>query len=111
MTHLLKLDYSSPDWPRNHWRREILAFRQSLERRLTPSLRQAVLESFDKRYANARESASADLLETEPGIRRRLPAANPYDWDAIEHHEDVRVVVAEGEGAMDTPKRRGKRKA
>jgi hypothetical protein len=111
MTHLLKLDYSSLDWPRNHWRREILAFRQSLQRRLTPSLRRTVLEDFDKRYTNARESAASDLLESEPGIRRRLPAINPYDWEAIEHHEDVRVVLAEQDAAADRPGRpRGKRK-
>ena len=111
MTHLLKLDHSGLDWPRNHWRREILAFRQSLQRRLTPSLRRTVSEGFDKRYANARERAAADLLESEPGIRRRLPATNPYDWEAIERHEDVRVVAAEQEAAAGPPTRRGKRKA
>jgi hypothetical protein len=111
MTHLLKLDYSSLDWPRNHWRREILAFRQSLQRRLTPSLRRTVSEDWDKRYANARESAASDLLESEPGIRRRLPTTNPYGWEAVEHHEDVRVIVAERDAAADTLKRRrGKRK-
>ena len=111
MTHLLKLDHSGLDWPRNHWRREILAFRQSLQRRLTPSLRRTVSEGFDKRYANARERAAADLLESEPGIRRRLPATNPYDWEAIERHEDVRVVAAEQEAAAGPPTRRRKRKA
>jgi Domain of unknown function DUF29 len=111
MTRLLKLDYSSFDWPRNHGRREILAFRQSLQRRLTPSLRRTVSEDFDQRFANARERAASDLLESEPGIRRRLPTGNPYDWEAIEHHEDVRVVLAEQDAAADAPKRRhGKRK-
>ncbi len=112
MAHLLKLDYSSLDWPRNHRRREILAFRQSLQRRLTPSLRQTVSENFDKRCGNARESAASDLLEGEPGIRRRLPTTNPYDWEAIQHHEDVRVVIAEQDGAADPSRRRpGRRKA
>jgi hypothetical protein len=111
MTHLLKLDYSGLDWPRNHWRREILAFRQSLQRRLTTSLRRTVLERFEQRYANARERAAADLLESEPGIRRRLPATNPYDWDAIERDQDVRVLVAEQEAAAEPAKRRRKRKA
>ena len=106
MTHLLKLDYSSLDWPRNHWRREILAFRQSLQRRLTPSLRRTVAEDFDKRYTNARERAASDMLESEPGIRRRLPTTNPYDWEAIEYHEDVRVVVAEQDTAADMSKKR-----
>ena len=106
MTHLLKLDYSSLDWPRNHWRRELLAFRQSLQRRLTPSLRRTVSEDFDKRYANARERAASDMLESEPGIRRRLPATNPYHWEAIEYHEDVRIVVAEQDAAADMSKRR-----
>ena len=112
MNHLLKLDHSGLDWPRNHWRREILAFRKSLRRRLTPSLKRKVSESLDELYINARETAASDLLESEPGIRRRLPTTNPYDWQAIEHHEDVRVLLAEQEAtAVDAPKRRGEGKA
>jgi Domain of unknown function DUF29 len=111
MAHLLKLDYSSLEWPRNHWRKEILAFRRSLRRRMTPSLRRTVSEKLLERYANARESAAADLLESEPGVRRRLPAANPYDWQAIESREDLASQLAEdetsGSGAGPRRQKRG----
>jgi Domain of unknown function DUF29 len=108
MAHLLKLDYSSLEWPRNHWRKEILAFRRSLRRRMTPSLRRTVSEKLEQRYANARESAAADLLEIEPGVRRRLPATNPYDWQAIESREDLASQFAEHEtsGSRVSPRRR-----
>jgi Domain of unknown function DUF29 len=108
MAHLLKLDYSSLEWPRNHWRKEILAFRRSLRRRMTPSLRRTVSEKLEQRYANARESAAADLLESEPGVRRRLPATNPYDWQAIESREDLASQLADHEtsGSRAGPRRR-----
>jgi Domain of unknown function DUF29 len=108
MAHLLKLDHSSLDWPRNHWRKEILAFRRRLRRRMTPSLRRTVSGGLEQRYANARESAAADLLESEPGVRRRLPATNPYDWQAIESREDLASLVAEHEtsGSRSGPRRR-----
>ena len=108
MAHLLKLDYSSLEWPRNHWRKEILAFRRSLRRRMTPSLRRTVSEGLEQLFANARESAAADLLESEPGVRRRLPATNPYDWQAIESREDLADLLAEQEaaGSRAGPRRR-----
>jgi hypothetical protein len=108
MAHLLKLDFSSLEWPRSHWRKEIFAFRRSLRRRMTPSLRRAVSDRFEELYANARESAAADLLESEPGVRRRLPATNPYDWQAIETREDLAILFAEQEaaGSRAGPRRR-----
>ena len=112
MAHLLKLDYSSLEWPRNHWRKEILAFRRSLRRRMTSSLRRAVSDQLDQHYANARESAAADLLESEPGVRRRLPATNPYDWHAIESREVLASELAEaGTARSESGSRRRKRDA
>jgi hypothetical protein len=111
MAHLLKLDYSSQDWPRNHWRREILTFRKRLRKTMTPSLLRQVLERLDALYADARETAAADLLEGEPGVRRRMPAANPYDWQAIETREDVRTLLAEQESGTGSTKPRRKRGA
>jgi hypothetical protein len=111
LAHLLKLDHSSLDWPRNHWRREILTFRKVLERRLTTSLKRLLLDEFDELYASAREDAAAALMETEPGLIRRLPKANPYDWSAVEHREDLRSALAEQEASTEPPpKRRGKGK-
>jgi hypothetical protein len=106
MSHLLKLDYSSLEWPRNHWRKVILSFRRSLRRRMTPNLRRTISDRFEQLYA----SAAADLLESEPGVRRRLPAINPYDWQAIESREDRADLLAEQEasGPRAGPRRRKK---
>jgi len=110
LAHLLKLDYSSLDWPRNHWRQKIFAFRNVLRRRITGSLKRLILEDLDELYASARESAAVSLIESEPDLIRRLPKDNPYDWAAIESQHDLRTLLAEQESAADAPKRRRKRK-
>jgi hypothetical protein len=33
-------------------------------------------------------------MDDEPGLIRRLPPANPYDWAAIETREDLATEVA-----------------
>jgi hypothetical protein len=111
LTHLLKLDYSSLDWPRNHWRQEVFAFRRVLERRMTSSLKRLLLEQLDDLYTSARENAAASMLESEPGLIRRLPQTNPYDWTAIESLHDLRVLLAEQEADTSASKRRPKRNA
>ena len=111
LAHFLKLDYSSLDWPRNHWRQEIFAFRNVLQRRITGSLKRLILEDLDELFASARESAAASLIESEPDLIRRLPKDNPYDWAAIESRHDLRTLLAEQEAAGDVPKRRRKGKA
>jgi len=111
MAHLLKLDYSSLDWPRNHWRQEMLAFRNVLERRVTGSLKRLLIGKLDELYATARENAAAALIESEPGLIRRLPKDNPYDWAAIENRHDLRALLADQEAVGEAPKTRRKRKA
>jgi hypothetical protein len=106
LAHLLKLDHSSLDWPRNHWRKELLAFRGVLRRRLTASMKRLILEQMDELYAEARDAAATSLIDNEPGLIRRLPKDNPYDWDAIESREDLRNLVAEQEAGRGAPKRR-----
>jgi hypothetical protein len=106
--HLLKLDHSSLDWPRSHWRKELLAFRKGLRNRLTPSLKQAVLANLDQLYEHARTDAAASLLDEDPGLIRRLPPSNPYDWAAIETREDLTAEVAErdAKGKSSSKRRR-----
>ena len=111
LAHLLKLDYSSLDWPRSHWRQEILAFRNVLKRRITASMKRLLMEVLDELYATARDNAAAALIESEPDLIRRLPKDNPYDWGAIESRHDLRALLADREAAGDAPKRPRKRKA
>jgi hypothetical protein len=111
LAHLLKLDHASLDWPRNHWRQEMLAFRNVLERRITGSLKRLLVGKLDELYATARENAAAALIDSEPDLIRRLPKDNPYDWAAIESRHDLRARLAEQEAGAETRKRPRKRKA
>jgi hypothetical protein len=114
---LLKVDYSGQDNPRQHWRAEVLNFRNSVvpqdhavdpaEDRGQP--RQAVP---DKLYLNGRQTAALGALVHEPDLIRRLPKGCPYDWDAIWHRD----VMAEAgidlsEGPRRTSKARSRRNA
>jgi len=49
--YLLKLDYSGWAEARNHWRAEIDAFRGSIERKITPQIRQQVERSSKRSIA------------------------------------------------------------
>jgi Domain of unknown function DUF29 len=112
MAHLLKLDHSGFDLPRRHWRSEIVAFRTSLERKMSPSIRRKVRDALPELYEGARNLAAASL-DAEPDLRNHLPKQCPYDWAAITER-DVWAEGGFGLSASDgTPrkKRRGKGKA
>jgi hypothetical protein len=81
--HLLKLDYSGWVEARNHWRAEVDAFRASIERKITPRIRQQVEAELDVLYDRARRAAARSLHQREPDFGRRLPKRSPYVWDAI----------------------------
>jgi hypothetical protein len=85
--HLLKLDYSGWVEARNHWRAEVDAFRGSIERKITPRIRQQVETELDALYGRARRGAARSLHQREPDFVRRLPKHCPYDWDAIWHRD------------------------
>jgi hypothetical protein len=75
LVHLLKLHA----WPDNeacaHWRGEIVAFRNSANRRVAPSMRQRI--DIGALYAEAAEQPR----ETDPNIR--LPDGNPFTLDHL----------------------------
>ena len=81
--HLLKLDYSGWVEARNHWRAEVDAFRASIDRKITPRIRQQVEAELEGLYDRARRAAARSLHQREPDFVRRLPKTCPYPWDAI----------------------------
>jgi Domain of unknown function DUF29 len=102
IAHLLKLDYSSHAAPRPHWRAEILNFRQSIVRKITPSIRRAVERELEELYRSGRQVAAAGALVHEPDLIRRLPKRCPYDWDTIWHRDvlaEAGVDLADSENA------------
>jgi hypothetical protein len=105
--HLLKLDYSGWSEARNHWRAEVDAFRASIERKITPRIRQQVETELKALYERARRGAARSLHQREPDLVRRLPKHCPYDWNTIWHRD----VLAEAgidlsAGAEEAPRAR-----
>jgi Domain of unknown function DUF29 len=106
MAHLLKLDYSGFDLSRRHWRAEIVAFRGSLRRKMSPSLERKVREELPELYVDARNNAAASL-DAEPDLGRRLPHECPYDWSAVVERD---VVAEAGIDLSEGPRRASKAK-
>jgi hypothetical protein len=75
MVHLLKLHGWPDSQACNHWRGEIVAFRNNLNRRFAPSMRQRI--DVDTLYAEA----VAQLRETDPAVQ--WPAENPFALDHL----------------------------
>jgi hypothetical protein len=98
--HFLELDYSEWVEVRNHWRAEVDAFRGSIERKITPRIRQQVETELDALYERARRGAAGSLHQREPDSVRRLPKRRPYDWDAIWHRD---VLAEAGIDLSDGP--------
>ena len=111
--HLLKLDYSGWVAARNHWRAEVDAFRASIERKITPRIRQPVETELEALYERARRAAARSLHQREPDFVRRLPKRCPYDWSAIWHRDVMAEAGIDLSGGAEEGQRtrRGKRGA
>jgi hypothetical protein len=105
IAHLLKLDYSGQAAPRAHWRAEILNFRQSIDRKISSSIRRMVARKLDELYQRGRQIAAVGALTHEPDLIRRLPKVCPYDWDTIWHRD----VLAEAGVDLEEPEGAGRR--
>ncbi len=113
IAHLLKLDYSGQNDPRAHWRAEVLNFRRSAERKVSPTIRSKVEADLEGRYARGREIAALGAIVHEPDLIRRLPKTCPYGWPAIWHRDVMAEAGIDLFGGNDAPpkKRHGKRKS
>jgi Domain of unknown function DUF29 len=110
IAHLLKLDYSGYELPRRHWRSEIVAFRNNMERKISPSMRPKLRQALPELYEGGRRLAAASL-DAEPDLERVLPRHCPYDWAAVTER-DVRAETAiELPGRDEPAKQRRKGKA
>jgi hypothetical protein len=112
IAHLLNVDYSGQDNPRQRWRAEVLNFRKSVDRKITPSIRQKVESNLDELYLNGRQKAALGAIVHEPDLIRRLPKGCPYGWDAIWHRDvmaEAGIDLSEGPGG--TSKARSRRDA
>ena len=108
--HLLKLDYSGWVDARNHWRTEVDAFRASIERKITPRIRQQVETELESLYDRARRGAARSLHRREPDFVRRLPKRCPYDWSAIWHRDVMAGAGIDLSGGADEGQKTRRRK-
>jgi hypothetical protein len=82
--HLLKLEHSPSEAPRNTWLRTVRSARTALRRLLTPSLRRAVEADLAELYAVARENAAGALQDHDVfEAADALPERCPYTLDQI----------------------------
>jgi hypothetical protein len=87
IAQLLKLDYSGQDAPRPHWRAEVLNFRRSAGRKISPTIRRTVESELEQLCEGGRQIAAVGALPHEPDLARRLPRTCPYGWDLIWHRD------------------------
>ena len=81
---LLKLAYSPAEQPRFDWMETIVAARQELSDKLTPTLRREVEGTLEKLYGDARRRATIGLRrDGEADAAERLPTACPHSCDQI----------------------------
>ena len=81
LEHLLLIEYVGPLQTIPHWSVELAAFRGSLRRRLSPTIRKTVRDELDSLYAEAvslvRARAKAYSRSAE------LPSKLPYAWEQV----------------------------
>lgn len=82
--HLLKLEYSPADRPRQQWLKSVDQARLEIDDVLTASVRNAITPLLGKLFENARDLAKRDLLSYgEPNAARALPETCPYTLDQL----------------------------
>ena len=82
--HLLKLQYSPAQEPRNAWRASVREHRRRLRRDLTPRLRQILSAELPELYSEIRDDTAALLRDYgEDAAAAALPADCPYVLDQI----------------------------
>ena len=84
LEHLLKLQHSPAQEPRNAWRASVREHRRRLRRDLTPRLRQILAAELPALYAEVRDDTAALLRDHGEQIAAdALPATCPYGLDQI----------------------------
>ena len=82
--HLLKLQHSPGQEPRNAWRASVREHRRRLRRDLTPRLRQILEEELSALYDEGRDDTAALLRDHgEDAAADALPVGCPYTVEQI----------------------------
>jgi hypothetical protein len=97
IAHLLKLQFSGATEPRVGWRTELAAFRASLRRRLTPSIRRKIEAQLEDHFAEARNLVLPGFETYEPDRLGLLPKTCPYTFAQILSPDDWLPETAQSE--------------
>lgn len=82
--HLLKLEHSPAQDPRNSWRATVREHRARLELQLTPRLRRVVRDELERVFAIARRNTDGALRDHgEHDAADALPDRCPYTLDQL----------------------------
>ncbi len=81
--HLLKLRCAKAEAPRAHWANEIDLFRNELQRRLTPTIRQRLQADLDAHYQTAARLTARALPRDEPDTQPDIPTECPWSFHDI----------------------------
>jgi Domain of unknown function DUF29 len=108
--HRLKLDYSGWIQARDYRRVEVDAFGASVERKITPRIRQQVETELEVLYGRARRGAARSMHRREPDLIRRLPKHCPYDWNEIWHRDVLAEAGIDLSSGAEEGKRASRRK-
>ena len=79
--HFLKIQYSGLPEPTRHWRKEIRTFRRRAKDEMTATIKNRIIDQFDKRYWYACEAASRSI--DDPVFDDRMPKDCPYTLDQV----------------------------
>lgn len=74
VAHLHKLRSSNSHDPRQHWKREILALRRAVLKRMTPTIRTKIEAGLDEIHIDGADIATRRLEELEPGFHTPVDA-------------------------------------
>jgi len=84
MEHLLKLQHSPAQDPRNVWRASLREHRRRVQIDLTPRIGQILAQELPRFYAMARDDAAAGMRDHgEAAAAAALPADCPYEVDQL----------------------------
>jgi hypothetical protein len=98
--HLLKLRCAKAEAPRAHWANKIDLFRNELQRRLTPNIRQHLATNLDAHYQTAARLTTRALAREEPDTNLHIPGGYPWTLADILQIDEPRAALRINDGRM-----------
>ena len=98
LTHLFKLASTRSAYPVEHWRSEIGTFRLNLLTRLTPTIRNGLVENLEDLHGRGAKQAAKSFRNTEPDID--VDGSLRWTWEEITGDSDDDPVDRDYPGSL-----------